>query len=161
MDELDPKEAKFCVLRASGHNQSDAYRIAWDCKRAKPESVHRMAHRIAQRVHVKSRIRELLREARITDIETVGQAYEQLLEDMQTAREQGNATALSSFTKCKFSALGLSRSEHVLVSPEKSETDAQLIARLAQGDEKRATLLRALIGKDSFGDGGKDDEGEG
>ncbi len=158
-DEMDPKEARFCALRASGHSQSDAYRIAWDCKRAKPESVHRMAHRIAQRVHVKSRIRELLREARITDIETVGQAYEQLLSDMQTAREQGNATALSSFTKCKFQALGLSRSEHVLVSPEKSESDDALVARLAQGDEKKAALLRQLLGKDSFEpDGEKDEE---
>ena len=99
-----------------------------------------------------------MREARITDIETVGQAYEQLLEDMQAAREQGNATALSSFTKCKFSALGLSRSEHVLVSPEKSESDDALVARLAQGDEKKAALLRQLLGKDSFGNGEKDDE---
>ncbi len=157
-DEMDPKEARFCVLRACGHSQSDAFRIAWGRTRAKPESIHRMAHRVGQRVHVKSRIRELLREARITDIETVGQAYEQLLSDMQTAREQGNATALSSFTKCKFSALGLSRSEHVLVSPEKSESDDALVARLAQGDEHKATMLRALIGKDTFGDGEKDDE---
>ncbi len=148
-DEMDPKEAKFCVLRASGHNQSDAYRIAWDCKRDKPESVHRMAHRIAQRVHVKSRIRELLREARVNDIEAVGQAYQQLLEDMQTAREKGNDTALASFTKTKFQAQGMMR-DHLVVSAEKSESDDELVARLSGGDPHKATMLRSIIGKDSF-----------
>ena len=148
-DEMDPKEAKFCVLRASGYNQSDAYRVAWGRTQAKPESIHRMAHRVAQRVHVKSRIRELLREARVNDIETVGEAYNQLLEDMQTAREQNNATALASFTKTKFQAQGMMR-EHLVVSGEKSETDDELIARLAQGDEHRARRLREIIGKDSF-----------
>ncbi len=149
MDEMDPKEAKFCVLRASGHNQSDAYRNAWDCKRAKPESVHRMAHRIAQRVHVKSRIRELLREARVNDIEAVGQAYEQLLEDMQTAREKGNDTALASYTRTKFQAQGMMR-DHLVVSAEKSESDDELVARLSGGDPHKATMLRSIIGKDSF-----------
>ncbi len=148
-DGLDPKEAKFCVLRASGHNQSFAYRIAWDCKRAKPASVHRMAHRIAQRVHVKSRIRELLREARVNDIEAVGQAYQQLLEDMQTAREQNNVTALASYTKTKFQAQGMMR-DHLVVSAEKSESDDELVARLSGGDAHKATMLRAIIGKDSF-----------
>ncbi len=149
LDEMDPKEARFCVLRACGHSQSDAYRIAWDCKRAKPESVHRMAHRIAQRVHVKSRIRALLREARVNDIEAVGQAYEQLLEDMQAAREKGNDTALASYTKTKFQAQGMMR-DHLVVSAEKSETDDELIARLSGGDEHKATMLRSIIGKDSF-----------
>ncbi len=148
-DEMDPKEARFCVLRACGHSQSDAYRIAWDCKRAKPESVHRMAHRIAQRVHVKSRIRELLREARVNDIEAVGQAYQQLLEDMQTAREKGNDTALASYTKTKFQAQGMMR-DHLVVSAEKSESDDELVARLSGGDPHKATMLRSIIGKDSF-----------
>ncbi len=146
---MDPKEARFCALRACGHSQSDAYRIAWDCKRAKPESVHRMAHRVAQRVHVKSRIRDLLREARVNDIEAVGQAYQQLLEDMQTAREKGNDTALASYTKTKFQAQGMMR-DHLVVSAEKSETDDELVARLSGGDPHKATMLRSIIGKDSF-----------
>ncbi len=148
-DEMDPKEARFCVLRACGHSQSDAYRIAWGCKHAKPESVHRMAHRIAQRVHVKSRIRDLLREARVFDIEAVGQAYQQLLEDMQTAREKGNDTALASYTRTKFQAQGMMR-DHLVVSAEKSESDDELVARLSGGDEHKAAMLRSIIGKDSF-----------
>ncbi len=156
-DELDPKEAKFCVLRASGHNQSDAFRIAWGRTRAKPESVHRMAHRIAQRVHVKSRIRALLREARVNDIEAVGQAYARLLEDMQTAREKGNDTALASYTRCKFQAQGMMR-DHLVVSAEKSESDEQLIQRLSGGDPVLEKHLRAIIGRDSFGNDEKDDE---
>ncbi len=156
-DEMNPKEAKFCVLRACGHSQSDAYRIAWGCKHAKPKSVHRMAHRIAQRVHVKSRIRDLLREARVFDIEAVGQAYQQLLDDMQTAREKGNDTALASYTKTKFQAQGMMR-DHPVVSAEKSESDDVLVARLSGGDPHKATMLRSIIGKDTFGDGEKDDK---
>ncbi len=123
-DEMDPKEAKFCVLRACGHSQSDAFRIAWRRTQAKPESVHRMAH---------------------------------LCEDREAAKADGNYTALAAFDRCLATVLAMTSST-LVVSAEKSETDEQLIARLSQGDEHKATMYRVLIGKDSFGtDDEKDD----
>ncbi len=149
MDELNGKEAEFARLVACGYSQSDAYRLSHDVKRIKPETVHQKASRLAGDSRIKKRCRELLREARVNDIEAVGQAYQQLLEDMQTAREKGNDTALASYTKTKFQAQGMMR-DHLVVSAEKSESDDELVARLSGGDPHNATMLRSIIGKDSF-----------
>ncbi len=148
-DEMDPKEARFCVLRACGHSQSDAYRFAWDCKRAKPESVHRMAHRIAQRVHVKSRIRELLRQARVEDVLSVGEHMAHILEDRLAAKADRNHTAVAANNRTLATILGMTSNTLVLAA-EKSETDEQLTTRLSGGDAHKAEMLRAIIGKDSF-----------
>ena len=156
-DEMDPKEAKFCVLRACGHSQSDAFRIAWGRTRAKPESIHRMAHRIAQRVHVKSRIRELLKQARVEDVLSVGEHMAHILEDREAAKADSNHTAVAAFDRTLATVLAMTSST-LVVSAEKSETDEQLIARLSGGDPVLEKHLRAIIGRDSFGNGEKDDE---
>ena len=147
--ELKPKHAEAARLYACGLTQSDAYRQSHDTSRMKPESVRVAACKLFGRTNVKQRVRDLLEAAGIRDIETTGQAYRQLLEDMQAARDKGNDTALASYTKTKFQAQGIMR-ETVLVGAEKSETDDELIARLSGGDAHRATMLRAIIGKDSF-----------
>ena len=159
-DELKPIDAEAARLYACGKSQSEAYRLTHPGSRAKPEAIRVSASRLFDKASVKLRVQELIDAARIHDIETVGQAYRQLLEDMQTARDKGNDTALASYTKTKFQAQGIMR-ETVLVGAEKSESDDELIARLSGGDPHKATMLRAIIGKDSFGDGEKDDEGEG
>ena len=153
-DGLTAKQAEFARLVACGHTQADAYRLAYDVKRAKPETVARNASKLMHNTYVSTRVRELLREARVFDIEAVGQAYQQLLDDMQTAREKGNDTALASYTKTKFQAQGMMR-DHLVVSAEKSETDDELVARLSSGDPHKATMLRAILGRDTFA---KDDE---
>jgi len=156
MDELNGKQAEFARLRACGYSQSDAFRLSHDVKRMKAETVHQKASRLAADSNVKARIRELLREARIEDIVSVGEAVKFILEGRERAIAAGNSTAEAAFTLQITKITGMNR-ESVLVGAEKSETDEQLIARLAQGDEKRAALLRELIGRDSFGDGEKDD----
>ena len=158
MGELNGKELEFARLLACGYSQSDAYRLSHDVRRQKPETVHQKASRLAAKPEIKARKRELLQAARIEDIETVGQAFETLLEDMQSARDAGNLTALASYTRTKFGALGMMK-DHLVVSPEKSMTDEELIASLAQGDPHKAAMLRAIIGRDSFGtDDEKGDE---
>ena len=163
MGELNGKEAEFARLLAIGHSQSDAFRLSHDVKRMTDKTVHEKASRLAAKSEIKARKRELLQESRISDIESVGQAYQQLLEDMQAARDKDNHTALASYTRTKFGSQGMMK-DHLTVAPEKFETDEQLIARLSGGDAHLATMLRAIIGKDTFGsdaergDGEKDDE---
>ena len=160
---LNGKEAEFARNLACGYSQSDAFRLAFDVRRQKPETVHQKASRLAAKPEIKARKRELLQAARVEDVETVGQAFETLLEDMEAARDAGNLTALAAYTRTKFGALGMLK-DHLIVDPIKAETDEQLIARLSGGDEHLATMLRAIIGKDSFGsddekgDKDKDDE---
>ena len=48
-------------------------------------------------------------------------------------------------------------SQTLVLSREKLQTDEELVASLAQGDEHKAAMLRTVLGKDGFGDG-KNDE---
>ena len=156
MDELNGKHAEFCRLVAQGASQSDAYRQSHDATRQKPTSVHVAACKLMAKPKIQQRIRELLREARVEDIVSVGEHTVHILEDREAAKADGNHTAIAAFDRTLATILGMTNST-VLVAAEKSETDEQLIARLSAGDEHKATLLRALIGRDSFGDGEKDD----
>ncbi len=156
MDELTPKQAEFCRLVACGLNASDAYRQSHDATRQRPTSVNVAASKLMARATIKQRVRELLRAARVEDVLSVGEHMVHLCEDREAAKADGNHTAVAAFDRCLAQVLGMTSNTLVLAA-EKSETDEQLIARLAQGDEKRAALLRELIGRDSFGDGEKDD----
>ncbi len=148
-DGLTAKQREFARLVACGHTQADAYRLAYDVKRAKPETVARNASKLAHNTYVATRIRELLREARIEDILTVGEHMRGVLNDLEVARAQQNRTAVAALDRVVAQILGMT-SERVFVGAEKSETDDELIARLAGGDAHKATMLRAIIGKDSF-----------
>ena len=66
----------------------------------------------------------------------------------------GNSTAEAAFTLQLTKVTGMNR-ESVLVGAEKSETDDELVARLSGGDPHKATMLRSIIGRDTFA---KDDE---
>ncbi len=43
---LSPKEEGFCIVVLAGRNPSDAYRAAYQPKRAKAKTVHEMASRL-------------------------------------------------------------------------------------------------------------------
>ncbi len=156
-DRLTAKQREFARLVACGHTQADSYRFAYDVKRAKPETVARNASKLMHNTYIATEVRELLREARVEDIISVGEHTAHILEDRLAAKADSNHTAVAAFDRTLATVLGMTNST-VLVAAEKSETDEQLIARLAQGDPVKETHLRALIGRDSFEtDNEKDD----
>ncbi len=157
---MTAKQREFARLVACGHTQADAYRLAYDVKRAKPETVARNASKLMHNTYIATEVRELRKAARVEDIISVGEHTAHILEDRLAAKADSNHTAVAAFDRTLATVLGMTNST-VLVAAEKSETDEQLIARLAQGDEKRAAMLRSIIGKDTFGDDEKDDEGAG
>ena len=159
-DGLTAKQREFARLVACGHSQAAAYRLAYDVRRAKPETVARNASKLMHNTYVATMVRELLKLARIEDIVSVGQHTLHILEDREAAKADGNYTALAAFDRTLAQVLGMTNST-VLVAAEKSETDQQLIAQLSGGDPVLEKHLRAIIGRDSFGNGDKDEEGEG
>ncbi len=157
MDELTPKQAEFCRLVACGHNASDAYRQSHDATRQRPTSVHVAACKLMAKPKIKQGIRELLREARVEDVLSVGEHMAHILEDREAAKADSNHTAVAAFDRTLATILGMTNST-VFVAAEKSETDEQLITRLSGGDPVLEKHLRAIIGRDSFGNGEKDDK---
>lgn len=149
MDELNGKQAEFCRLVAQGASQSDAYRLSHDATRQRPTSVHVAACKLKAKPKIGQRIRELLRQARVEDIVSVGEHTVHILEDREAAKADRNHTAVAANNRTLATILGMT-SNTLVLAPEKSETDDELVARLSGGDEHKARMVRAIIGKDSF-----------
>lgn len=79
---LTLKQEKFCQYYVDvDGNASEAYRMAYDCSKMKPESVWRNAHEIMQNVKVTSRINEI-RAKRAKESEVKRETVERVLMDI-------------------------------------------------------------------------------
>ncbi len=145
LDELTPQEAQAAAYRAQGMSQSDAYRSAYNVKRAKPKTVHEKASRLFARDKVKARVRELLRGAKIQDIDSVGQAFDHLLRLLEKAEADGNYNAAAQLMRQRLQTHGMLR-DRIVLSAESQLSDEQLIERLAGGDPERLAAARLLLG---------------
>jgi Terminase small subunit. len=57
---LLPKEEAFYIAVIAQRNPSDAYRTAYQPKRAKAKTIHEMASRLMAKRKVRARIKELM-----------------------------------------------------------------------------------------------------
>ncbi len=151
-DGLTVVEAKAAALCAQGFSQSEAYRQATGTIRAKPETVHKRASDMFKRAHVRGRVRELLRLAKVQDIETVGESYAKMLEDMEAARLDGNHNAVMGYTRIKMQAHGMLR-DNVSMTMESSLSDEDLIQRMVGDDPTKIAALQTILGAaEGFGE---------
>ncbi len=144
-DGLTHVEARAAALCAQGFNQSEAYRQATGTTRAKPETVHKRASDMFKRAHVRGRVRELLKLAKVLDIESVGASYAKMLEDMEAAREDGNHNAVMGYTRIKMQAHGMLK-DTVSMTMESSLSDEDLIQRMAGDDPAKIAALQTILG---------------
>ncbi len=144
-DGLTPQEAQACVYRAQGLSQSEAYRRAFDVKRMKPGSIWTKASMLFGRVEVAGRVEALLRAARVEDIDSVGQAFDDLLRLLAKAEAEGNLTAAANLMRQRLQAHGILR-DRVAFTLEEQTSDADLIEQLSGGDVKKAAVLRTILG---------------
>lgn len=56
---LTAKEERFCIEFAKGVNASDAYRVAYNAKNMKPETINNKAYALLKKGGIRARIDEL------------------------------------------------------------------------------------------------------
>ena len=144
-DGLTPEEAKACLYRAQGLSQSDAYRRAFNKPQAKPKTINEKACRLFARPATQARVSELLSASKLADLESLGEASQKLLEDIDAARERGNDNAVMGFTRIKIQIHGVLK-DTVSLSVEQRADDATLIDQLSAGDPAKAAALRQVLG---------------
>ena len=144
-DGLTPQEAQACVYRAQGLSQSEAYRRAFDVKRMKPASIWTKASMLFGRVEVVCRVETLLKAARIEDIDSVGQAFDDLLRLLVKAEMEGNLTAAANLMRQRLQAHGILR-DRVAFTLEDPTSDEELLRRLAGDDPAKAAALAKVLG---------------
>ncbi len=151
-DGLTPAESRAAVLRAQGVTQADAYRQAFGVRRAKQKTIIEKASRLFAKDNMKARIHDLLSASKLADLESLGEASQKLLEDIDAARVRGNDNAVMGFTRIKMQMHGALK-DAVSLSVEQRQDDATLIDQLAGDDPAKAAALRQVLGAaDSFGE---------
>jgi hypothetical protein len=107
LPKLTARERRYVMARASGKNQSDAFRVAVDCSNKKPESIWAEASRMEASVKVRSWLNAL----RAKTVEEGGYtlaAHVQELDDfIREAKAAGNYGAAGNALQAKGKAVGL------------------------------------------------------
>ena len=146
-DSLMQKEAMAAKAYASGLNQSEAYRRAFE-SRSKPSIVHSKASILFAKPEVRERVRQLLRAAKISDVTSVGEHLHKMIEAREAAFGEKNYTAAASWDKTIAQCLAMTQ-HRVAVSVLSDATDAQLVSRIAGDNKALAKMLAAQLGSES------------
>ncbi len=152
LDGLTPEESNAAKLRAQGLSQVESYRRAFDVKRMKPKTVYEKSSKLFAKPAMQARVETLLRSARVEDIDSVGQAFDDLLRLLVKAEDEGNLTAAANLMRQRLQAHGILR-DRVAFTLEEQTSDADLIERLAGDDPAKIAALRVILGTpDTFGE---------
>jgi len=144
-DGLTAKQARFAALLAQGWTQAAAYREAYNADNMKPESVWPAASRLAADDKVRARVRELLRDARIEELDSPAEAFRALLQDIDAARADRNWSAVMAGHDKRLKVWGLLKERHVHEGVERL-SDEQLINELGGKDPKKRKFVADMIG---------------
>jgi hypothetical protein len=90
-------------------------------------------------------LKELLRSKRIQDLDSIGQAISDTLEDQEAARQNGAHAAVAAFARMRGNWLGIERQQLVFAA-ESLLSDDELIQRLAGDDPERIAAAKTLLG---------------
>ncbi len=149
-DGLTPQESRAAVLRATGMSQAEAWRRAFNRPRVKPQTAWTEASKVFSRPNVSQRVSDLLRAARIEDIDSVGQAFDDLLRLLAKAETEGNLTAAANLMRQRLQAHGILR-DRVAFTLEETTSDADLLKQLAGDDPAKLAALQQILGaKEGF-----------
>ena len=92
-DGLTAAQYGFCKLVARGTSLTDAYKNAYNCRKALAKTINRKAAALYARPEIRTTIEQLVSASKIQDIDSVGAAYADTLRFQRQAVEAGNWTA--------------------------------------------------------------------
>ena len=142
---LTVKQGQFAALVARGLNYSDAYAQVFQYKRMSQKTVNEKASRLAADGKVRARVRVLLEEARVADVDDAAVAFNDLLRHLRKAEEAENWTAVASFDRLRLQHHELLKTDLVITSGG-PERDRQIIESLAGDDPVKRKALKLIMG---------------
>lgn len=141
---LTAKQARFVVCLARGMSAKDAYRAAYDTDAA-DNAVRADAAKLKRNPAVALALREVLRSRHLQDMDSVGELIADTKADQEAARQAGAHAAVVAANRLRGNWLGMERQTLVL-RPESSLSDQELIQRIAGEDPERIEAAKKLLG---------------
>ncbi len=124
---LTVKQEKFCQGVAKGLNYSEAYRLAYNAKKMKAETVNITAFRLMSNPKVGLRVEELKKRALKRYDLTVDDIIEELEDARKIARELGQSSAMVSASMGKAKLFGLVVEKKALTDSSGNDIAAPLV----------------------------------
>ena len=146
---MEAKEQRFAALIAQGVSYADAYRETHPNSKAKDESLRVEASKFASRPNVTLMVRELLRSSRLSDLTSIGEWHEKLMDAIKRAKDDDAHSAEMTGLRQLGQATGALQNT-VMLDATGLLDDTAIIARLAGDDPRKAAMLRAIIGAEEF-----------
>lgn len=147
-DGLTPNERLFTELVCRGMQPAAAYRQAGYGSRGCEKDVASNAlKKLAEPAIVRHRA-EWLRQARISDIDTPGQAVAATLQAINEAEADRNWTAIAALQRLRYQHNGIA--EKTTVTVEHVMPDGELLRRIAASDPGKMALLESLLRPATF-----------
>jgi hypothetical protein len=148
-DGLTPQEARFALYLSQGSSQADAFRKVWPKSRATSERLYKSASELANKPHVRGRVRELLRQAKASDLLSAAEWMQWTMRLAEQAESSKQLAAAGSLMRLIGQANG-AISDRGLSQSELGFSEENLLERLSGGDPDKKRLLASLLGKPSF-----------
>ena len=110
---MTPKQEKFCQAIVSGSTQADSYRMAYDARNMKPETVQNKAYLLMRKDDIRTRIEELRKPV----VEKLQYDLEQAMSEAAEAfvvakgKENGGAMVAAVQLRAKLNGLLIERRE--------------------------------------------------
>ena len=142
---MTAKQERFCQEYLVDLNATQAaMRAGYSAKTANEQGSRLLAN-----VSVKAHIAELQQAAAKRNEVTVDTVVTMLLDSYREAKAANQHGPAVRAAELLGKRLGMFV-DRVLLNEEQAMSDSELIASLAQGDERKAKMLRAIIGRDGF-----------
>jgi hypothetical protein len=148
-DGLTFGEGRFANHLAHGMGQAEAFRQTWPKSRASAASVHERASRLANSPAVKARVREILAQMKLSDLDNAPQAYRDLLTSLEEAKASKNWTAVAALSRLRLDCLGMLKTSHAGIG-DHGLSDEILLDKLAGDNVELRKQLQQLLGSDNF-----------
>ena len=129
---LTPKQEKFAQLVASGTNQSDAYRQAYNAENMQGKTINERASVLAKQDNVATRIKELQKPIIEAHQYTLESYVKRMNEVAETAFEQGQTAAGVKALENVGKVLGLYTNKTELSGPGGGPVSIQLVKKIIE-----------------------------
>ena len=146
--QLNANQTKFAQAIALGSDYTQAYQQSFRCKDIPIENIRVRASKLANNPHIKAFARSFIEGLNISAIDNAQQFMLELIGDIKACRAEKKYSALAALTRIRGQVLGIIR-ENVNIHTEQTLSDAELVRRVAGGDEKKVALLSAVLASDN------------
>lgn len=136
----------FARLWCQGYSNTDAYALAYDNEMT-PEQQAVEAHGLLKNPKIVALCTEILKAAKLEEIDNPQKAFRDLMQDIDGARDDKNWSAVMAGHDKRLKAWGMLKDRQIIENVE-SMSDEQLVKELAGDDPEKQEMARALIGGD-------------